>query len=159
MTKNSIAAKIQDYLTFYAALKEVTDEIRDDVTTTRLTKNKWSIKEIIGHLVDTELNYNIRMKKIIAEDNPFLPKFDQDKWADNLKYDEIEIKESLLLFGLLRTSMAGILRRLPPSSWKRAGKHEERGKVTLEELLDSSNAHCKSHLAQIIAVKMRLEKE
>lgn len=98
------------------------------------------------------------MKKVIAEDNPVLTVWDQDRWAQHLNYIEWDVKETLVLFGLLRNSMANILASLPDSAWERRGRHEERGNLTLSELLQDANRHCKHHLAQIVANKLTLEK-
>jgi uncharacterized damage-inducible protein DinB len=158
MANKSIQDELKDYVAMFVALKEIVDETSNDILMTRPESDKWSIKELVCHIVDTEHNFTLRMKKIIAEDNPMLMKYDQDKWAEQLNYMEWDMKETILLFGLLRNSMAGILQNLPAAAWKRKGNHEETGTLTLRNLLEDANHHCKHHLAQIVANKMKLEK-
>ena len=47
---------------------------------------KWSIRQIIAHLADSELVFAHRFRQVIAEENPTLVAFDQDAWARNLDY-------------------------------------------------------------------------
>ncbi len=157
MANKSIQEELKDYIAMFMALKEVIEEIPNDILMKRPEPDKWSIKEILCHLVDTELNYSVRMKKVIAEENPQLMKFDQDAWAQNLNYMEWDVKETVLLFGLSRNSMANILHNLPSAAWERTGEHEEHGTLTLHTLLEDANKHCKHHLSQMVAAKMKLE--
>ncbi len=155
MAKKSLQDELQDYDAMFIALKGILDEIPSDILSKRPKPNKWSIKELVCHLVDTELNSIFRMKKIIAEGNPTLTPYDPEKWAKRLKYGEWDMKETILLFGLNRSAMSNILNNLPATAWRRTGNHEELGTITLRFLLEDSNRHCKHHLAQIMAIKMK----
>src|SRR5665647_790977 len=64
--------------------------------------NRWSIKEIILHMADSEANSYVRCRKIIAENGSNVLVYDQDKWAENLKYKDQNIEVSLELFKQLR---------------------------------------------------------
>jgi uncharacterized damage-inducible protein DinB len=159
MAKNKLLAdELRDYSAMFIALKDLVEDVPEEMLTKRPQPDKWSIRELVNHVVDAELNFTVRMMRIIAEKNPVLNAYDQDQWAKNLYYNERDLKESLLLFGLLHSTMNGILGRLPQSAWTRTGKHEEKGNMKLRDILKYSNDHCKHHLAQIVAAKMNLEK-
>jgi hypothetical protein len=158
MANKSIQDEMRDYAAMFVALKEIIDETTYDILMTRPEPAKWSMKELLCHIADTELLMTLRMKMIIAEDNPTLMKFDQEKWAEQSNYMEWDLKETLLLFGLLRSAMAGILQNLPEAAWKRTGRYEDGESKTLRDILDDSNQHCKHHLTQMVAAKMKLEK-
>jgi len=155
MAKKSLQEELKDYDAMFIALKDLLDEIPSEISSKRPQPNKWSIKELMCHLVDTELNFILRMKKIISEDKPALMPYDPEKWAKRLKYDTWDMKEAVLLFGLNRSAMSKILNNLPATAWRRTGSHEELGTVSLQFLLEDSNHHCKHHLAQIMAIKMK----
>ncbi len=157
MANKSIQDDLKDYIAMFVALKEVIEGVPDDILIKKPSPDKWSIKEILCHMVDTELNYSVRMKKVIAEDNPQLMKFDQDAWAQRLNYPEWDTKETILLFGLSRNSLANILQNLPADAWNRTGEHPEHGTLTLHNLLEGANQHCKHHLSQIVAAKIKFE--
>src|SRR5690349_19792008 len=48
---------------------------------------KWTIQQVILHVADAELVITDRMKRVIAEDNPALLAFDENKWVTGLKYE------------------------------------------------------------------------
>jgi len=158
MPKKSLDEELKDYTAMFIALKDIVEDTSNDILMKRPEPDRWSIKELVCHIVDTEIVAMIRMKKIIAENKPQLLHFDQDAWAQKLNYMEWDLKETLLLFGLARNSMASVLRTLPAAAWRRTGVHETRGSITLRQLLDLTNKHSKDHLSQIIVAKMKLEK-
>jgi len=47
---------------------------------------QWSIRQIVAHLSDSEIVGTMRMRRVIAEDDPKLEAFDQDAWTKNLDY-------------------------------------------------------------------------
>src|SRR5947207_3326719 len=49
---------------------------------------KWSIQQVVLHLMDSDLIAADRMKRVIAEDNPTLIGFDETRFAQNLFYEE-----------------------------------------------------------------------
>jgi uncharacterized damage-inducible protein DinB len=157
MAKKSLDEELQDYNAMFIALKDIVDEIPHELLTVQPKAQAWSIKELVCHLVDAELYYTHWMKKVIAENGPSLQAFDQDKWAKNLHYTAWDLQEAILLFGILRNSMGHILANLPAAAWRRSGTHEEKGTLTLRKLLENANNHCKHHLAQILARKMKLQ--
>src|SRR6266545_2775054 len=61
---------------------------------------KWSIQEVVIHLADCEQEFASRMKRIIAEDNPTLMAFDENKWVAALHYDEQAANDAVTLVEL-----------------------------------------------------------
>ena len=53
----------------------------------------WSIVEVVAHLVDGDLVYADRMKRVAAEENPTLVAYDENAWAARLFYQEIDVPE------------------------------------------------------------------
>src|SRR5688500_11894866 len=73
----------------------------------------WSIRQIVLHLMDSDLIAADRMKRVIAEDRPTLIGFDETAFARNLYYDELDAGVACDLFGKNRLLTGEILRRLP----------------------------------------------
>src|SRR5215471_21299441 len=63
---------------------------------------KWSIRQIIAHLADTELLLATRLRFVIAQDNPTLVAAAQEDWARNLDYARRKPKQSLETLRRLR---------------------------------------------------------
>jgi hypothetical protein len=110
---------------------------------------KWTIREIMRHLFDTEVVAAVRLRQMIAEDKPTLAVFDQELWAKELGYDKCDPFESLAQFRSLRESNASMIARLPPQALNREGIHAERGTQTVRDWIERFTAHVDSHASQI----------
>ena len=110
---------------------------------------KWSIGEILAHLVDAELVGSWRMRLIIGSDGVPIQAFDQDVWAQTLDYAGQDPKISLETFRVLRENNLRMLKALPKNLWENHGMHSERGKETLAHLVRMFAGHDLNHLAQV----------
>ena len=106
----------------------------------------WSIRQIVLHLLDSDLIASDRMKRIIAEDNPTIIGFDESAFANNLFYDKLDAELACDLFAKNRRLTHEILRRLPDDAYARAGMHNERGRITLADLVETYTGHLEHHL-------------
>lgn len=106
----------------------------------------WSIQQIVIHLQDADAVAVDRMKRIIAEETPLLIGFDENLFVKNLSYAEQSAAEAAELLDLTRRQFVRVLRRLPESAWSRAGVHNQRGKLTLAEMLQMYVKHLDHHL-------------
>jgi hypothetical protein len=114
---------------------------------------KWTIREILAHLADAEIVGAARFRWIAAEPGSALKAFDQNAWATNLAYQKQEVQASLDAFRALRTSTAAMLRTLPDSAWSNTGVHEERGEVSLIDLVRLNAEHVEKHAQQISNIR------
>ncbi len=110
---------------------------------------KWSLRQIVAHLADTEIVLADRLRRVIAQENPMLIAFDQEAWARNLNYARRKTSESIETLRRLRTENYELVKDLPEEAFARQGMHSERGAVTLAELVESSANHVESHSRQI----------
>jgi hypothetical protein len=58
---------------------------------------KWNIKEILHHLTDTEIQFQHRLKKIIAEPRQIISASDQDEWSAAFNYKNEPLKKNRFL--------------------------------------------------------------
>ncbi len=119
---------------------------------------KWSIREILLHLADSEVIAVARMNLIIASGAtpPTLVAYDQDILAERSQYNTQDELLALSLFKSLRKHQTAILKSLPDEMFDKFGMHEERGKLTLGELVGHCAAHAETHLKQIERLKEEL---
>ncbi len=108
--------------------------------------NTWSIQQIVIHVTDSDLIGADRMKRIIAEDNPTLIGYNETLFSKNLFYEKLDPFMAAEIFQKNREMVAVILRNVPDKGYSRIGTHNERGKVTLEEMLASYVKHLEHHL-------------
>jgi hypothetical protein len=114
---------------------------------------KWSVRQIVAHLADAELVGAHRFRQVIAEDNPTLIAFDQDKWSANLDYARRKPKTSLETFRRIRAENYELLKELPEGAFDRAGNHTENGPMTLRRLLEGYAGHAESHARQLQEIR------
>lgn len=112
---------------------------------------KWSIRQIVAHLSDSEIAAAMRLRRIIAEDNPRLEAYDQDAWANNLDYGRRKPSQALETFRRIRAENYELLKELPEAVFDRVGLHSERGPLTLKRLTQLIAEHAESHAAQLRA--------
>jgi hypothetical protein len=110
---------------------------------------KWSAKDVVQHLADSELVLGFRMRMILTEDRPLLQGYDQDKWATTLGYPDVPLAEARAQLRALRTANLRVLRRLGPAELERAGMHSERGPESLGHLIKLMGGHDLVHRRQI----------
>ncbi len=114
---------------------------------------KWTIRQITRHLTDTEIVVGMRLRQMIAEPRPLMATFDQDLWADVLRYNECDIFDSAAKFRVLRDDMSMLLDSLPSDAFARVGLHPERGAGTLGEWIERFGMHVEKHAGQIRLIR------
>ena len=114
---------------------------------------KWSIAAVLQHLADSDVVWAWRMRLILAQDRPAITGYDQDLWADRLRYLEADPVEALDTFRVLRRGNLRLLERATPDDLARVGVHAERGEETLGHLRNLYAGHDLLHLNQIARVR------
>jgi len=112
---------------------------------------KWSIRQIVAHLSDSEIAAAMRLRRIIAEENPTLEAYNQDAWATHLDYGRRKPSQALETFRRIRAENYELLKELPETAFDRVGLHTERGPLTLKQLTQLIAEHAESHAAQLRA--------
>lgn len=110
---------------------------------------KWSACEIVQHLADSEMNSAIRIRKLLAEDNPMIQGYDQEGFATRFNYNERDIAPALDAFRGARATTMQLLASVSDEDWQREGTHTESGRYTAEDWLKIYAAHAHNHAAQI----------
>ena len=118
----------------------------------------WSIRQLVLHVLDSDLIAVHRMKRIIAESNPLLIGYDETAFAKHLGYERMDAGAACECFRLNRDLMTQILRGLPEEAFARSGVHNERGKVTLLELVLMYEGHLTHHLKFLKEKRAKLGK-
>ena len=120
---------------------------------------EWSVVECLGHLVDGELVVAARARWILAEDEPDIVGYDQDRWVDRLRHGEDDPGDLITLFDALRTANLRLWARTPPTDRSRVGIHRERGPESYELMTRLGAGHDRFHVAQaeraLTAVRVR----
>ena len=114
--------------------------------------NKWSKKEVLGHLIDSAQNNLRRFVVGQYEDAPYIV-YDQDFWVNANDYQHMMDTDVITLWKLLNERIVAVLEKMPVENYDRLSNT---GKTipshhTLHWLAGDYVKHMKHHLNQIIA--------
>ncbi len=136
----------------YRAVAEVLDGITHEELDARPGPGRWTAREIVHHLADSEMTAAVRLRLLVAADRPAIQGYDQDEFARKLHYDR-PYQSSLEAFRYARQCTAEILERLTSEEWLREGTHSEMGHYSVEQWLQIYAAHAHKHARQIRAAR------
>ena len=87
----------------------------------RYAPDKWTVKEVLGHVIDTERIMSYRALRISRKDKTPLPGFEQDDYIRNGPYTTPELTCLLEEFHTVRRSTMLMFTHLAPEAWDRTG--------------------------------------
>lgn len=116
-------------------------------------KGKWSIRQVVQHLADSELVWGYRLRMVLAEDRPPLTGYDQDLWAQRLRYDKTNVENALGDFAVLRRANLRLLESASGDDFKRVGVHAERGEENVGHMIGLYAGHDLLHLRQLDRIR------
>jgi FMN phosphatase YigB (HAD superfamily) len=109
----------------------------------------WCITEVICHLRDVEREVNLpRIRKVLAEENPFLPGQETDIWVKERHSASQDGPQALADFINARKESLALLDGLA-SEWSRPARHAIFGPTSLQELIGFVAGHDRAHVQQI----------
>jgi hypothetical protein len=153
-TRQDLIARYKDgYRVVAEALAKASDEELD----ARPAPGKWTAREIVHHLADSEMTSAIRLRRLIAEDRPTIHAYDEEQFARTLYYDR-PLEASLDAFDAARRTTAELLDRLTPEQWRREGTHTESGPYSVETWLRIYADHAHRHAQQILTARRSAHK-
>ena len=140
---------IDQYNDGYRVVAEALVGATDEQLDARPAPGKWSAREVVHHLADSEMTAATRLRLLVATDNPQIFGYNQDDFARRLYYDR-PIAASLDAFKSARRTTGEIMERMTDADWARAaGTHTEHGAYTADRWLEIYASHAHGHAAQI----------
>jgi uncharacterized damage-inducible protein DinB len=120
---------------------------------------KWSISRLVSHLCDAEIILSYRIRMALAEPDSPIPAYDEKKWASRLHDAEMDVRKRLQLFAAMRASNIDLVRTLSSGELKRAGIHSERGRETVERMIQLLAGHDINHLMQVKNARRKIRRK
>lgn len=141
------AELLEQYEAGFGAVAAAIAGMSDQEWDNRETPNEWSSRDLVHHYAESEMVAAIRLRRLIAEDNPVIVPYDQDEYARALFYDR-PVEASLQAFRYALQTNVAIMRRLPPGMWTKGGMHPESGPLDLNRFLAMYAGHGAWHADQ-----------
>lgn len=132
-------------------LKSISDE---SLAIPRNSQNR-SVKEIIGHMIDSVTNNTHRMVHMQYQDSPFeFPDYaangNNEKWISIQKYQDADWPELLQLWKYAHLHFAYIVQHIDPEKLNNEWISDKGNRITLEEMIEDFPRHFKLHIQEII---------
>ena len=144
------AAPLETIAATPARLRELVAAIGPARLTPLPAPGKWSARDIVCHLADTEIAFGFRLRQALAEPHHVIQPFDQDLWA--ARYGDADIQLALNLMEAVRAANLALLRSLTAADLAKPVTHPERGLMTLATVLETMAGHDRNHIRQIEAI-------
>jgi hypothetical protein len=135
------------------ALRAAVAGLSDDRASQPEAPGKWSVRQVVRHLADSDVVWAFRLRMVLAEDRPTLTGYDQDHWAERLRYADADISNALDEFTVLRRGNLRLLDAATPADLRRVGLHAERGEESVEHMMKLYAGHDLLHLRQIDRIR------
>ena len=118
--------------------------VSDEQAAAPTAPGKWSIKQVLGHLCDTERVITYRVLRFGRGDDQELPGFEQDDYVREAGSNARRLDDLLAEFESVRKSSIALLGSLPPGAEIRAGVANG-NRVTVRALAYIAGGHAQHH--------------
>ncbi len=133
-----------------ALIQKWLDEIGPARITAPPAPGKWSGREILCHLADTEIAFAFRLRQALASEHHVVQPFDQDAWAK--PYGSFDAGAAAAAFGAIRGWNVTLIRSMSAADRARPVTHPERGSMTIQTIIETMAGHDLNHLRQLEAI-------
>jgi len=110
----------------------------------RYEPGKWSIQQMLGHIIDTERVFAYRALRIARGDQTLNPPFEQDDWVGAAAHEDVPWAELADEFRQVRASTALLFRHAPSDVWRNSGAISGGG-ITVRALAHAILGHLEHH--------------
>jgi DinB superfamily len=156
---------MQDYvMELRKAIAEATPKLlalTDDESARRPAPDRWSPREIVGHLIDSASNNHQRFIRAQFQDELAFQGYEQEAWVRVQRYQDAPWKELVTLWQTYNLHIARVMEAAPEQERTRErGRHNlnqigwqtvpEDKPATLDYLMSDYVGHLKNHLRQIL---------
>ena len=130
-----------------ARLARVLDALPPEQAEAQPAPGKWSVREIVAHLADSEIAWSWRLRQAYGEEHSTIQPFDQDAWSRI--YAVYSLAQARACFEALRAWNVAFVGGLSEADKQRPVTHPERGEETLWTIVQIMAGHDLHHLASL----------
>ncbi|PSL41559.1 putative damage-inducible protein DinB [Planomicrobium soli] len=150
--ENVKAEDVQGWLgkigTYTTRLREAVDGLDDEQLAKKYREGSWTVRQLVHHIADSQLNMYQRLKLALTDDNPTVPAFDQEKWAA-LPDNELPVESSIRMLEGLNERIVSLGQHVTEEQLNRVFTHETNGEISVATKLAKLSWHEEHHLEHI----------
>lgn len=148
VTLQNVQEWLKDIGTYTVRLREVVDSLTDEQLSKTYREGAWSVRQLVHHIADSQLNMYQRLKLALTDENPTVPAFDEEKWA--IQPDtELPVESSIKMLEGINERIVALGNSLTEDQLARVFTHEKNGEITVATKLKKLSWHENHHLKHI----------
>ncbi len=126
------------------------NSISDNEASKKPAPNKWSKKEILGHLIDSASNNHQRFVRAVYSSAEEFPLYQQDDWVRVQQYNNSTWQMLINLWSNYNRHLSDLIERIPEESKASLCNFGEPQPVALEFVVTDYLRHLRHHISQLI---------
>ncbi|RSL30549.1 putative metal-dependent hydrolase [Salibacterium salarium] len=148
VTFENIQEWLKEIETYTIRLRETVDSLSDEELSRTYRDGSWTVRQLVHHIADSQLNMYQRLKLALTDENPTVPDFDQDKWA--IQPDtKLPIESSIKMLEGINERIVSLGYSLTEEQLDRVFNHQKNGKIIVATKVAKLAWHEEHHLAHI----------
>ena len=134
--------------TYTIRLRETVDSISEVELNKTYREGAWTVRQLVHHIADSQLNMYLRLKLALTEENPTVPAFDEEQWA--IQPDtKLPVESSIKMLEGINERIVSLGNSLTEEQLDRVFMHQTNGKITVASKVAKLAWHEEHHLAHI----------
>ena len=161
------ASSLNEFLgDFRSTVVDATERLRaipPEQTARKSSPDQWSIKEVLGHLIDSAANNHQRFVRAQFTEDLVFPGYEQEKWVNAQLYNDEAWSDMVQLWNAYNLHLLHVIAAIPEATLMRARiRHnldqialhpvDKNDPTTLDYFVRDYLVHMKHHLDQIFAM-------
>ncbi|MGP4073040.1 YfiT family bacillithiol transferase [Piscibacillus sp. B03] len=148
VTLDHVQKWLSEIKTYTDRLRETVDSLSEEDLDKTYREGSYTVRELVHHIADSQLNMYQRLKLALTDDNPTVPAFDQDKWATQPD-TKLPVESSIKMLEGINERIVSLGSSLKEEQLDRAFTHEVNGEITVATKLAKLAWHEEHHLEHI----------
>ena len=148
VTLENVQEWLKDIETYTIRLRETVDALSDEELSRTYRDGSWTVRQLVHHIADSQLNMYQRLKLALTDDNPTVAVFDEEKWA--IQPDtKLPVQPSIKMLEGINERIVSLGQSLTEEQLERTFIHQVNGQITVASKLAKLAWHAEHHLAHI----------
>ena len=145
---NDIQKWLKEIETYTTRLRETVSTLTKDELNKTYREGAWTVRQLVHHIADSQLNMYQRLKLALTDDNPTVPEFDQDKWAV-LPDTKLPVESSIKMLEGINERIVALGNELTEDQLIRVFTLQHNDKIAVATKVAKLSWHEEHHLAHI----------
>lgn len=148
VTLENVQEWLKEIETYTMRLRETVDNLNDEQLSKTYREGAWTVRQLVHHIADSQLNMYQRLKLALTDDNPTVPAFNEEKWA--IQPDtNLPVESSVKMLEGINERIVSLGQSLEEEQLQRVFTHQTNGEIKVSTKVRKLAWHQEHHLAHI----------